>query len=192
MAKVFDSTLHLPLASEQLAELKACAKFRHTQATSLARQLLAEGLVKLTADMPKPEKRKDADYAWHKVHLSSIDKLTNVGRDDVDWFLSLGICEIDAQGYCQQTEPIWPGKHAGQINPYDGFYSWGGRYMTEDSPTMLEDRIRGTRDWDKVRQLYLDKTKQDAYNAQRRSPTTGTVVLTHDTTKSLEQLLSED
>lgn len=56
MAKVFDAMLHLPIASELCAELKAGAKSKKTQATSLARQFIQEGLERLRASQPKPER----------------------------------------------------------------------------------------------------------------------------------------
>jgi hypothetical protein len=154
MAKIFDSIIHLPLAGAQHEQLKAAAKYRSIQANALARQFIQEGLQRVVDEMPKPEKRKEFNYPWHGTHLSKIDNLTTTSREDIDWCIDLGICEIDAQGICQQTEPYWTGKHAEQENPYDHFYDWGGRYIREDSPTMLEDRIRGTYDWEQARVNY--------------------------------------
>ena len=200
MAKVFDSTLHLPLASEQLAELKACAKFRHTQATSLARQLIAEGLVKLTADKPKPEKRKEYDYNFQGMHISNLDRDGYPARCYVDTMLELGMCDMDARGDMHQTERNWDGKHTvDQFVYQDDFYAGQGtRWLTEDSPTMLEDRLRGTYDWDAARARYLRDNAQPVQHTPRPAiatptSTARTVDQPDDTpTKSLEQLLSDD
>jgi len=158
--------------------------------------------------MPKPEKIELIDYSFHGVQLADLDhsKITLACRVDVDWMMDLELCIINPQGVCMQLEQNWKGKHDWTANPYEEFYLLGGRYIKEDSPTMLADRERASVDWDRRRKYNsgladphaADVARQDAYNAQRRSPTTGTVVLTRtvdqpDTpTKSLEQLLSED
>ena len=188
MAKLYTAMLHLPIDTQTQNDLKSIAAFKRRRMTELVRQYIADGMSKSMSDMPKPEKIELIDYSFHGVQLADLDhsKITLACRVDVDWMMDLEMCIINPQGVCMQLEQNWVGKHDWTTNPYEGFYLLGGRYLKEESPTMLADRERASVDWDRRRKYNsgladphaADVARQDAYNAQRRSPTTGTVVLT--------------
>jgi len=205
MAKLFEKLYQLPMATAMHEQLKAAAKVRTIQTNALARQFIQEGLHRMSDEIPKPEKIELIDYSFHGVRLADLDhsKITLACRVDVDWMMDLELCIINPQGVCMQLEQNWKGKHDWTANPYEEFYLLGGRYLKEESPTMLADRERGLVDWDRRRKYNsgladphaADVARQDAYNAQRRSTTpqpTYQPEATQDTSKSLEQLLSED
>lgn len=214
MAKLFDYTFQLPMTNTLIGRLREAAKSKECAVTTLARNLLVEGLerieTKIAAGQPK-NRRKESDYGFHMYNISELAKPyteARFSREHIDWYIERGIVEIDGQNLICQLEPNWAGKHDGESdddNPYEGFYHGNGGWLTQDSPTMKIERERGLIDWDRRRKsgasgLVEPNTQpaQHTPSAAIATPTTGTVVLTRtvdqpDTpTKSLEQLLSDD